>query len=282
MSEVVQGKLGHAIIHKDKAKYKDKKTGEDIIYRCILDLPIDEPLCEIIEEFGIPIFRKKGLNYKIRYIARTHLQKKLDVKQINQFRNIEKKLNWIHNKEVLTKKEYNTQKKGLTELTLSFRGSLPILYSLGDAIQILSKLETDEKRGKLIRKLIIKIEELQKRLNKQEKEEIDDLRYLLEQLDIVCYDWIKEHQESVIYKGREVFGNFAGFIRLWDHELWQMIIDIRYKIRQNLGLPVPKKENAGLHHLDRPYRIVYPHVATKGQIIDKRWDHDDPRQKRFI
>lgn len=43
--------------------------------------------------------------------------------------------------EGLTKEEHNTQIKGGTEFPLSFRGSPPILYSLGDAIQILSRLE---------------------------------------------------------------------------------------------------------------------------------------------
>ena len=66
---------------------------------------------------------------------------------------------WIHDKEVLTKKEYDAQIKGRTQFTLSFRGSKPILYSLGDAIQILTKLQSEAKRAKLIRKLIIKIEE---------------------------------------------------------------------------------------------------------------------------
>lgn len=94
---------------------------------------------------------------------------------------------------------------------------------------------------------------------------------LLEQLDDICYDWIKEHGEDY----------WKGYKMIWDHELWQMIIDIRYRIRQLLGLPLPKKGNTGLHHPDRPYRKVYPHVATRGRLIDKRFDHENPKQKRF-
>jgi len=254
--------------HRVKKKYK--KTGESIVYRCILDIPIDDSLCEIIEEFGIPIFRKKGLNYKIRYVARKHLEKKLDIEP-RKFRFHEARVVWIHDKEVLTKKEYEAQKLGGTQFPLTFHPSLPILYSLGDAIQILSKLQSDEKKAKLIRRLIIKLEELQKKLNKYQKEEIKNLNSLLEQLDDISYDWIKEHGEDY----------WKGYIMLWDCQLWQMIIDIHYRIRQLLGLPIPKKENTGLHHRDRPYRKVYPHVATRGKLIDNRFEHEDPRQKKY-
>ncbi len=276
-SELVQEDLGYAIIHKDKVKYKSN------FFRCVLDLPVDEPLCEIIEEFGIPVIRKKGLNYKIRFVTIRDIRNSLDLEK-GDLNHAMKKIVYIHPKEKIEKRAYNKQIRGLTQFTLIGRalgGSSLNLVSIADAIQILSILERKGKKRELIRKLIIKIEELQEKINKQQKEEINDCRLLLKQFDIVCYDWIKEHQESVIYKGEEVFGNFAGFIRLWDHELWQIIIDIRYKIRRLLGLPVPKKENAGLHHSERPYRTVYPHVATKGQIIDKRWDHEDPRQKKF-
>ncbi len=257
------GEITHRIKMRDK-------FGNEYLFRSLIEKPIDDPLCELIEGFGIPIFRKKGLNYHIRYVARKHLELKLNIKP-QKFRFHQDRIVWIHPKEMLTKEEYNTQIKGATQFPLSFRGSPPILYSLGDAIQILSRIQTDEERAKLIRKLIVKIEELQKELTKHQKEEIENLRYLLDQLDDICHDWIKEHGEDY----------WKGYKMLWDHELWQMIIDIRYRIRQLLSLHLPKKENTGLHHPDRPYRIVYPHVATRGRLIDKRFDHEDPRQKRF-
>lgn len=272
MSEVVQGKLGHAIIHKDKAKYKDKKTGENIIYRCISDLPIDEPLCEIIEEFGIPVVRLKGKNYKVRYVALGSIRKSLKIEDHQKLDHPQKIITWIHPRETITKQEYNAQVGRQTEFAFVLGGKPLIIVSLADAIQILTVLQKDKERSKLIRKLIMKIEELQEKLNRKEKDDINDRRHLLEQFDIACYDWIKEHGKDF----------WHGYKMLWDNQLWQMIIDTHYKIRQLLGLPVPKKENAGLHHLDRPYRIIYPHIATKGQIIDKRWNHEDPRQRRFI
>ncbi len=264
------------IINKIKVNFKSlKKT---LIFRTIAEIPIDEPLCEFIEEFGIPIFRKKGLNYHLKYVARIHLQRKLDITR-QRFNKAEDKTVFIHGREVLTKQEYTTQIKATPQFSLSFRGSLPILYSLGDAIQVLSKLQTEAKRSDLIRRLIIKIEELQKKINKQQKEEIANLQSLLNQLDPICYDWIKEHPEVAIYKGKKVYGKFAGYVHLWENELWQMVIDIHIRIRTILGLPIPKKENTGLHHADRPYRRVYPHIATKGRLADKRFDHEDPRQK---
>ena len=266
-----------------KVKYKDKKTGMDLIYRSILEIPVDKPLCEIIEEFGIPIFRKKGIQYKVQYVARVHLQKKLDISP-SKFKYHEDRIKWIHKKEFLTEKEYKTQVgKSLysTQLNIKFKHFKPILYSLGDAIQILGRIQTEEKKSELIRKLIIKLEVLQKKLNKYQKAEIENLHHLLEQLDDVCYDWIKEHQNPVIYRGKEVYDNFAGYVHIWGNQLWQMIIDLHYRIKKILGLPVPKREYTGLHHLDRPYRRVYPHIATRGKIIDSRYDHDDPRQKKF-
>lgn len=276
--ELIKGKLGHAIIHKVKHKVKFESS----IFRCISDLPVDEPLCEIIEEFRIPVVRLKGKNYKVRYVALVSVRKALNILDRQKLDYPQRIITWIHPRETITKQDYNAQVGRQTEFVLPKGGHKTVLVSLADAIQILTVLQKDKERSKLIRKLIMKIEELQEKLNKKDKDDINDRRHLLEQLDINCYNWIKEHQKSVIYKGKEVFGNFAGFIRLWDDELWQMIIDIRYKIRLILGLPVPKKENTGLHHVERPYRIVYPHVATKGQIIDKRWNHEDPRQKRFI
>jgi len=86
----------------------------------------------------------------------------------------QKIITWIHPRETITKQEYNAQVGGQTEFALTLGGSSPIIVSLGDAIQILSILQTEQEKGHLIRKLIIKIEELQKRLNKQEKGEIDE------------------------------------------------------------------------------------------------------------
>ena len=43
----------------------------------------------------------------------------------------------------ITKQEYNAQIKGQPQFALSFRGSLPILYSLGDAIQKPSQNKSD-------------------------------------------------------------------------------------------------------------------------------------------
>jgi len=265
---------------KFKTKVIDKRTGEEFIFRSIVDIPLDEPLCEIIEEFGIPIFRKKGLNYKIRYIARKHLELKLNIIP-QKFRYHEDRIVWIHDREVLTKKEYKAQKLGETQFPLTFHPSLPILYSLGDAIQILSRIQTEAKKAKLIRRLIIKIEELQKKLNKHNKEDIEAWYSALKQLDDICYSWIKEHREAIIYKGKEVSGYYAGYIRLWDEPSWQLIIDAHIRIKTVLDLPIPTKKNTGLHHSDRPYRKVYPHIATRGKLIDKRFGHEDPRQKRF-
>ena len=58
----------------------------------------------------------------------------------------------------ITKQEYNAQVGTQTEFALTLGGSSPIIISLGDAIQILSVLQTDQEKGHLIRKLIIKIE----------------------------------------------------------------------------------------------------------------------------
>lgn len=266
-SELVQEDLGFTIIHKEKHTVEYQGN----LFRSILDLPVDEPLCEIIEEFGIPVVRLKGKNYKIRYIALASIRKALKIKTHRKLAYPQKIITWIHPRENITKREYNAQVGMRSQFSFVLGGRPLTLVSLGDAIQILSVLETDQEKGSLIRKLIIKIEKLQERINKQEKEEVDDCRHLLEQLDIVCYDWIKEHGKDY----------WHGFKMLWENQLWQMIIDRRIKIRRLLGLPVPKRENAGLHHSERPYRIVYPHVATKGQIIDKRWDHEDLRQKKF-
>jgi len=55
---------------------------------------------------------------------------------------------------------------------------------------------------------------------------------------------------------------------IWDHQLWQIIIDIHRRIRDILGLPNPPKNHTGLHHPDRPYRLVYPHIATWCRLVD--------------
>ena len=251
-----------------KTKITDKKTGEEVIFRHILETPIDRPLCEIIEEFGIPIIRIPGKQYKIRYVAPVAIRNALNLKRSRLDYAIGK-ITWIHSKEKIEKKEYNKQIP--TQLGFALGGKALNLVSIADTIQILSILQNDKEKERLIRKLIIKLEELQERLNKQQKEEIENLREILEKLDDIAYDWIKEHG----------IDKFHGYEMLWETTIWDLIINVHYRIRQILGLPVPKRENTGFHHSNRPYYKVYPHIATKGRLVDKRFDHTDPRQKIF-
>lgn len=254
-------------------KMRDSKTGEEIIYRTLFEIPIDSPLCEIIEEFGIPIIRIPGKQYKHQYVAKAAIAKTLNIVR-QRLENGEKNIKWIHPRESITKQRYNAQVGKQTQFAFVLGGRPLTLYSLADAIQILSILQNDKEKGKLIRKLIIKLEELQEKLNKHQKEEIKNLQHILEQLDDVCYDWIKEHQEDNIYE--------KGYRRLWNHQLWQITIDIHRRIRDVLGLPNPPIKYTGLHHPDRPYRKVYPHIATRCRLIDSRYPHDHPIQKKFI
>jgi len=270
--EHVQMDVGHGMVM--VAKYKDKKTGNIINYRLLSERLIDEPLVEIIEEFNIPVIRIPGKNYKIRYVALVAIRKALKINDKRIFSYPQKIISWIHPRETISKREYNTQVQGETQFTLAPRGSKPILVSLADAIQILTILQKDEERSKLIKKLIIKIEELQEQLIKKDREEIKFLRHQLEQLDDICYKYIKEHGKD----------KYAGYKMLWEEIEWQMVIDIIKRIREILGLPVPPRNHAGLHHPKNlgPYRNIYPHVATYGKLIDKRYgDHEDPRNKKY-
>ena len=267
--ELVQMDLGHTIVH--RIKVKDKKRNQVHLFKSLIDTPIDEPLCEIIDKFGIPVIRLRGRNYKIRYVAKATITKSLSIDR-QRLENAEKKIIWIHPRESMKKQEYNVQVGRQTQFAFVLGGRALILYSLADTIQILSILQNDKEKGRLIRKLIIKLEELQKKIKKQQKEEIKNLQHILEQLDDVCYDWIKEHGKDI----------YEGYKMLWEHQLWQMIIDIYRRIRDILGLPNPPKNHTGLHHPDRPYRKIYPHIATRSRLVDSRYDHDDKRQKKFI
>ena len=67
------------------------------------------------------------------------------------------KIKWIYEKERITKQDYNAQVGMRTEFSFVLGGRPLIIVSLADAIQILSKLQSEEKRAKLIRRLIIKV-----------------------------------------------------------------------------------------------------------------------------
>ena len=264
--------VGHGMIM--VAKYKDKKTGNIINYRLLSERLIDEPLVEIIEEFNIPVIRIPGKNYKIRYLALVAMRKALKIDDKKIFSYPQKIISWIHPRETLSKREYNTQVQRETQFTFAPQGRALILVSLADAVQILTVIQKDKARAKLIKKLIIKIEELQEQLIKKDKEEIKFLRHQLRQFDDICYKYIKEHGKD----------KYAGYKMLWEEIEWQMVIDIIKRIREILGLPVPPRNHAGLHHPKNlgPYRNIYPHVATYGKLIDKRYgDHEDPRNKKY-
>lgn len=105
--EFVQEDLGYTIIQ--KVKIKDKKTGKHNLFRHILDKPVDQPLVEIIEEFGIPIIRLKGKNFNVQYVALVAIRKALKIEDHQKFDYPQKTITWIHPRETITKQEYNAQ-----------------------------------------------------------------------------------------------------------------------------------------------------------------------------
>ena len=207
-------------------------------------------------------------------MALVAIRKALDLESSNIFVYPQKKIVWIHPRETITKQEYNAQVQMSTQFILVPQGKDPILVSLGDAIQILTIIQKKAKNIELIRKLIIKIEDLQKQLNKQVRKELKFLVHLLEQFDDIAHDFIKSHGKN----------KWEGYKLLWEDTIWSVIIDIIYKRRSLLGLPNPPRRHTGLHHLDKnkPYYRIYPHIATKGKLIDKRHEnHEDPRNKKY-
>ena len=85
------------------------------------------------------------------------LEKKLDI-DAPKFKYHEDRVVWIHDRETITKQDYNAQVGMRTEFSFVLGGRPLIIVSLADAIQILTVLQKDKERSKLIRKLIIKIE----------------------------------------------------------------------------------------------------------------------------
>ena len=256
------GSISHRI------KIKDKTAGKDNIFRSIIELPMDDPLCEMIEEFGIPVVRIEGKS--IRYVSTAEIVKKLKLKT-GKLNYPQKIITWIHPRESITKQEYKCQVQISTQLTFAKSGRPLTLVSLADAIQILAVLQKDKKRSSLIRKLIVKIEELQIKIQKKDNEELKSIVISLNKLDVIAYDFVKEHGKDY----------WEGYNILWGTQIWELIKHLKRRECKVLGIELPKVKFQGLHHPDRPYTEVYPYIATRGYIIDKRFKHEDPRNDKY-
>jgi len=251
-----------------RVKIKDKTANRDNVFRSIIELPIDDFFCEIIEEFGIPVVRIEGKN--IRYVSTAEIVKNLGLKPKRLIYPL-KLIEFIHPRESMLKGEYNTQVGRTTQLSFKKGGRPLTLVSLGDAIQILSILQKDKVRSKLIRKLIVKIEELQAEIEKKDNKELKSIEETFIKLDDIAYTFIQEH-------GKEYWD---GYKILWGNQIWALIIQLKRRENEILGIPIPTKRNTGLHHPNRPYTRVYPYIATKSYIIDKRFKHEDPRNDKY-
>ena len=191
--------------------------------------------------------------------------------KINKLNYPQKIIAWIHPRESISKIEYKTQAQKLTQLAFERAGRGLTMVSLADAIQLLTVLQKDKERSELIRKLIVKIEELQIEINKKDSEEIMTIEEAFNKLDIIAYDFVKEHGDEY----------WHGYKKLWGNQIWELIIHLKGRVSEVLGYPLPPKKHRGLHHPDRPYTKVYPHMATRSYIIDKRFDHEDHRNDKY-
>lgn len=229
---------------------------------------------EYIEWFDIPILSIKGLAFKnnIRYVALRDVHKALN-RPYSIFHYPFKKVELIHGLEVIPKQEYNQKVKGHASSN-KFVGSPTLtLISLEDLLQVLNILQSRKDINVLVKNLLLKTTEFREKLNGSKDTGLHFLTELLFKLDDIAFEFICKYEDK-----------WLGYQALWDSPIWGMIISTIREKRELLGLEVPPERHTGLHHLDedKPYRLIYPYVATKGHLIDKRFNHDDPRNRRYL
>lgn len=234
--------------------HPDSKYSQKSIWSFISD--------SIIKKTGldIPTFTYTIGKREIQYVAVRDLYQYLDV-PANTINNKLGSIRYFFDRKKLTKKEYRAQAYLPSGRVNIYKGPPLNIISVEDAIQVLVRLQSEDEKNKLIRKLIWELSSLHYLVRETNNKAIATFMQQMIYLDRICYEYICDKRNGP-YK-------YARYENLQDETLWGLAKYTNYVYREQIGQKLPEYSNTAFHHWDRPYKIVYPFICSKGDIITK-------------